>query len=136
MFSSFSWSNYFLFVGFVLFIYFIVVGILYYSKEIRRLLFFRRDRLREMIGRPVQHTDPMRMVHELVSELGILIANAANGHAIHNELFFSLRQVTKNYLILAPTEFPAKINQYIQEELNRHGMEDFSAQEYEQLWKP
>jgi hypothetical protein len=124
MFTSFSWSGYLLFVSTVLFSYFIIIGILYYKKEILRVFTGRKDPLQEMIDRPVKHlADPLRMVHELVSELGILIAKAAEDKMIQPELLYAMKQFISNYLILSSTEFYKKINLYIESD-------------YEGLWKP
>jgi hypothetical protein len=54
MFLSFSWSNYFLFVAFVLFAYFIVIGFTCYRKDISRVLFKRKNALTEMEEAPVK----------------------------------------------------------------------------------
>ena len=136
MFSSFSWPDYFLFSGIVLVVYAIIICMLYYKTEMRVLLFRRKDLLTEVIDAPVKEiADPMQMVHELVSELCLLIRHAAEDKTILPELYFSLRQVIKNYLLLAPTAFKGKINQYIKEELEIRRLPDFSIEEYEALWK-
>lgn len=136
MFSSFSWTNYFLFTGISLVIYALIILFLYYRKEMNKLLFSRRDSFQEMVDRPVAAmADPMRMVHELVSELGQLIRNAAENETIHAELFFAMQQVIKNYLILRPTEFKGRINEYIKDELEIRGLQGLSIEQYEALWK-
>ncbi len=87
MFSSFSWTNYFLFVGVSLVIYTLIIGFLYYRKEMNKLIFSKREAMNEMIERPVAAIgDPMRMVHELVSELGQLIRNASDSSLCNTQL--------------------------------------------------
>jgi hypothetical protein len=136
MFSSFSWTNYFLFIGVLLVVYTLIIAGVYYRKEMNKLLFSKRDAMQEMIERPVTALgDPMRMVHELVSELGQLIRNAAENETVESELFFSMQQAIKNFLILRPTEFKSRINEYIKDELEIRGLQGFSIEQYEVLWK-
>jgi hypothetical protein len=136
MFSSFSWTNYFLFVGVSLVVYTLIIAAVYYRKEMNKLLFHKRDAMQEMIDRPVTAVgDPMRMVHELVSELGQLIRSAAENQTVEAELFFSMQQSIKNFLILRPTEFKSRINEYIKDELEIRGLQGFSIEQYEALWK-
>jgi hypothetical protein len=136
MFSSFSWTNYFLFTGFSLVVYTLIIASIYYRKEMNKLLFHKRDVMQEMIDRPVTSLgDPIRMVHELVSELGLLIRNAAENETVQAELFFSMEQAIKNFLILRPTEFKSRINAYIKDELEIRGLQGLSIEQYEALWK-
>lgn len=136
MFSSYSWTNYFLIIGILLVIYILIIAFLYYRKEMNKLFFSRSEALREMIDRPATvPCDPMRMVQELVSELGKLIRNAAEDEMVQAELFFGMKQVTKNFLILRATEFKGRINQYIKDEFEIRGLQSLSAEQYEALWK-
>lgn len=136
MFSSFSWTNYFLFIGASLAVYTLIIAGVYYRKEMNKLLFSKRDAIQEMIDMPVATLgDPIRMVHELVSELGQLIRNAAENETVEAELFFSMQQAIKNFLILRPTEFKSRINEYIKDELEIRGLHGFSIEQYEALWK-
>ena len=133
----FSWSEFIWFTSFICIVYFILIGYLYYREDIKRFPFTKRNSLNEMISAPVkQATDPLRMVHELISELGLLIRKAAEDKTIHPELYFSVKQVTKNYLILSSTEFPSKINQYIMHELEIYRLPALSEEELEGLWRP
>lgn len=135
MFASFSWTNYFLFVGFLLFAYFIIIGCTCYKKEIFGF-FGKKDLMQEAIDAPVKHTreNSLPIVHELVSELGVIIRKAAEDHVLQPELFYSLQQSVRQYLILRPTEFPEKINQYIREELSRRELPALAEEQYAALW--
>ena len=136
MFSSFSWTNYLLFTAVVLVIYALIILALYYRKEMKKLFFSRREAMREMIDSPVDRlSDPMRMVHELVSELSELIRNASENQTVQAELFFSMKQSIINFLILRSTEFKGRINQYIKDELEIRGPDALSIEQYEALWK-
>jgi hypothetical protein len=109
MFSSFSWTNYLLFTAIVLVIYALIILGLYYRREMNKLFFSRSEALQEMIDRPVAAlSDPMRMVHELVSELGQLIRDAAENETFRLNYFSPYEQLIKNYLILRPTEFKGR----------------------------
>jgi hypothetical protein len=135
MFSSFSWTNYFLLIGIVLVVYAMIILFLYYRKEMNKFFFSRRNALQEMIDMPVARgNDPMRMVHELVSELGQLIRRAAEDKTIEAELVFGMQQAIKNYLILRPTEFNGKINQYIKDEMEICGLLPLTNEQMEFLW--
>lgn len=136
MFVYLAWNEFFFWLFLATIVYLIIIGWLYYRKDIDAY-FRKRKELKEVIASSVQHRlgDPLPIVHELVSELGVAIRAAAEGHNIHAELFFSLQHVVKNYFILRGTEFPPKINTYIREELLRFGIPDLSAEEYDGLWK-
>src|SRR6478752_3160142 len=98
MFTYFSWSHYFLFVGFLLFAYFILLGFLYYRKDIHRLLFPRRNAMNEMIEAPIK-TAPqlLHMVHELVSELGGVIRSASENSTVLPELMVAIKNKIKDF---------------------------------------
>lgn len=136
MFYTFSWLHYFLFISILLVVYAIVICFVYYKKEIAKLLLPKRTSLNEMISGPVKDAaDRSGMVHELVSELGVLIRNAAEDSITQPELFYSIQQTLKNYLVLSLTDYKSKINQYIKEELEIRKLPDFSIEEYQALWK-
>lgn len=135
MFIGVTWSAFLFWLSISTVVYLLVIGWMYYRNNI--LTFFKRgtDEPGTIVPVGTKPGNPLPIVHELVNELGVLIRAAAEGHTIHAELFFSLQNITKNYLILAGTEFPPKINQYIREELLRLGIPDLSAEEYEALWR-
>ena len=136
MFSLYSWTDYFLFFGILLLIYSLILAFLYYRKEMNKLFFSRSAAMQEMIDLPATVPgDPMRMVQELVCELGKLIRNAAEDETVQAELFFAMKQAVKNFLILRATEFKGRINQFIQDELEIRGLQRMSAEQYEALWK-
>ncbi len=135
MFSSFTWTNYFLLIGILLVIYVLIIGFLYYRKEINQLFFSKREAMMQMIDKPVAaHGDPLALVHELVSELSQQIRRAAEDKTLPAELLFAMQLVIKNYLILRSTVFQGRINQYIKDELTIRGLEAFSIEQYAALW--
>lgn len=135
MFGSFSWTNYFLFVGFLLFAYFIIIGYTCYKKEILRF-FGRRDLLQDAVEAPVKRTDLQLIAHELVSELGSVIREAAQHKTVAPELLMALQKKIQDYTPLESSEYKAKINLYIAEELEIYGIHGVSPEEIVCLWKP
>ena len=116
-------------------IYSLMMIFLYYRKEMNKLFFSRRVSLQEMIDKPVAALfDPLRMVHEVVSELGELIRRAAEDQTVQAELFFAMQQTIKNFLILQSTEYKGRINQYIRDELEIRGLQGLTTEQYEALW--
>ncbi|NCI51308.1 hypothetical protein GWC95_15375 [Sediminibacterium roseum] len=136
MFTSFSWTNYFLLTGFLVLGYAIVILVFYYRIEMRNLFFGKPDALNEMIERPVAAiAEPMQLVHELVSELGVVIRKAAEDRIVENELFFGLQQVVRNYLILRDTEFKSRINLFIKDEMEICGLAPIAEEQFALLWR-
>lgn len=120
----------------MLLIYSIIIAWLYYRKEIRHLLFARRDSLQEMIDRPVIPIDHMPLVHELVHLVGDTIRKASENKTLQPELLYSIKLIIKEYPFVSGTEYKEKINQYIQEEITRYGLDKIDEEALEGLWKP
>lgn len=120
----------------VLMVYAVVVGWLYYRKDIGYQLFEKRKQLKVAMDAPVKHANEnsLPIVHELVSELGSVIKNAAEARMLQPELFYALQKAVRGYLLLRATEFPPKINQYIREELSRYELPPLDEDEYAMLW--
>jgi myo-inositol-1-phosphate synthase len=137
MFSLISWSQYCIVVAIVIAIYFIVIGFLYYKKDIVKL--FGRAENRESFAfssvSNTEKTDPIFTVHELVSSLGELMRDAADKKQAQPEMFYAMKQLVKNYPMINGTNFVTKINTYIQEELERYGTHTLSDEELVQLWR-
>ena len=135
MFSSYTWSGFLWFSLLVAITYYVFIGWLFYRKDIYPFLFFKRDQLRDAINAPVKPIpDLVQKVHELVSELGMVICNAAEDKPPKPELLFALQQKINDFTILAATEYRGKINLYIAEELEIHGIQGILAEEIEHLW--
>ena len=136
MFISYSWSEFFVFIGVMGLLYFLVVGYAYYKKDMTQFLFsFGKEGL-EIPKVPEKTNGLLPMVHELVSELGVTIRHASESKPALPELLFALKQKIKAFQTLELTEYKSKINQYIAEELEIHGMQGVGLEEIEGLWKP
>lgn len=136
MFSSYTWSSYFEYAGIMGCIYFLVLGYALYKKDISHFLVSKRKGLQEAMDAPVKKPYLLPIVHELVSELGLVIRQASETNPTLPELQFALKQKIKDFLILEPTEYKGKINLYIAEELEIHGIHGILIEEIENLWKP
>ena len=135
MFLSYSWSSFFTVIGVMVFMYFFIAGFALYKKDIHDFLFFKRNQLHDAIDAPVKKPDLLPMVHELVSELGLIIRNASENKPALPELLFALKTKIKDFILLEPTEYRAKINLYIAEELEIHGIHGIGIEDIENLWK-
>lgn len=137
MFSLISWSQYCIVVAIVVVLYFMVIGFLYYKKDIVKL--FGRGENRESFAfssvSNTTKTDPIAAVHELVSSLGELMRDATDKKQAQPEMFFAIQQLIKKYPAIHETDFVGKINTYIQEELGRYGTHTLSEEELVQLWR-
>lgn len=135
MFSSYNWSSFFEYIGIIVVIYFFILGYVLYKKDISHFLFSKQNKLQDEIETPARKADLLPMVHELVSELGLVIRNASENKFSFSELQFALKQKLKDFLILESTEYKGKINLYIEQELEIRGIHGFLPEEIEQLWK-
>ena len=135
MFSNYSWSEFFVSIGLMLFLYFIIIGYAYYKNDITHFLFANRNRLHEAMESPAIKTDLVPIVHELVGELGVIIRQASGNNPAIPELLFALKQCIKDFLILDPSAYKSKINLYIAEELEIRGIHGIGIEEIENLWK-
>jgi hypothetical protein len=137
MFASYSWSGFLWFVLPVTVTYYVFIGWIHYRKDIRHFMFYKRDKLREAINKPVKEIpDYVQEVHELVSELGMIIRNASEDKLLKAELLFALQQKIKAFAILGTTEYKARINLYIAEEMEIYGIHGIMPEEIEHLWNP
>lgn len=116
-------------------IYFFILGYALYKKDISHFIFSKQNKLQETTEAPARKPDLLPMVHELVSELGLVIRNASENNPALSELQFALKQKIKEFLILESTEYKNKINLYIEQELEIRGIHGILPDEIEQLWK-
>ncbi|MBY0482307.1 MAG: hypothetical protein K2Q21_13180 [Chitinophagaceae bacterium] len=135
MFSSYTWSSFFEYIGIIVVTYFFILGYALYKKDISHFIFSKQNKSRDTIETPVRKPDLLPMVHELVSELGLVIRNASEKKPALSELQFALKQKIKDFLILESTEYKGKINLYIEQELAIRGIHGILPEEIEQLWK-
>ena len=134
MFVPFSWHDFLLFTGILLLLYLMVLVVTCYRKDILKV-FGRKGPLREAMDAPVQRPDLLPMVHELVSKISTIIRAGSQNNMVMPELLEAIKQELREFSILEPTEYKAKINLYILQELEIHGIDLISLQQIEQCWK-
>jgi hypothetical protein len=132
MFGSFYWGDFLEFVLLVTLGYYVMVVYLFYRKDFNVFLFLKTE---PVVEAPAASNNLLVIVHEMVSELSIMIRQASNNETAIPELLFALQTKIKDFKVLEPTEYKAKINLYIAEELEIHGFHVITLQQIENLWK-
>lgn len=118
------------------FIYFVILGYTYYKKDITHFLLSMNNHQQETPEAPMKKSDLMPIVHELVSDLGLVIRKASDNTPALPELLFALKSRIKDFVLLESTEYRGMINLYINQELEIHGIQGIGLEEIENLWKP
>ncbi len=136
MFISTTWSEFFVVIGVMAFIYFVILGYTYYKKDITHFLLSMNNHQQETPEAPMKKSDLMPIVHELVSDLGLVIRKASDNTPALPELLFALKSRIKDFVLLESTEYRGMINLYINQELEIHGIQGIGLEEIENLWKP
>ncbi len=132
MFGRFTWGDFTEFLLLVTLSYYVLIIYFFYRKDFHQFLFpFVKAEAIE----PAGLSNQLLLVHELVSELGVVIRSASNNETTVPELLFALQTKVKDYLALETTEYKAKINLYITEELEIHGFHAITVEQIENLWK-
>lgn len=164
MFTNISWANYLVVVSLLLAVYYVVVGIRFYSYEIKLLLFgFRKPRV---ISEPkpslvtvsnekansefrnmefeqfnLNHspapttTNPLLEIEQLTNQVQAAIAEAT-GELFTKEAFLQLlREILKMHPALKDSSFQSTIQDLIISECNKNSFIRLSTEEVMQLWK-
>ena len=164
MFTNISWTNYLVVVSLLLATYYVVVGIRFYSYEIKQLLFgLRKSNLISEPGNnlvtvnneqanaefhnmefeqfershlPEQTTtDPLLEVEQLASQVQAAIAEAT-GELFTKEAFFQLlREILKRHPNLKNSSFQSTIQDLILSECEKNSSIRLSTEEVTELWK-
>jgi len=122
---SISWSQYFTTLGLFTVLYYLTIAMLYYRKNIDRVLAREENRVAE----------PVSDLAALLQELSAAIHRAAATGQVQPELLFSLRQAVHHHPSLQ-SSYEARVSQFIHDELEIMGLAPVSAQELAALWKP
>lgn len=130
MLSSVSWQVYIVTIAIATVLYYAVIGKLFYSREIVRLL--SRNKEESLIV----ESDPSEQVGLVIKRIVEVIKNAADQNIPKPELFFSLQQLIRSCPAVQQPEYTGRIRQYIKDELEVHGTHELSEEELTQLWKP
>lgn len=163
MLNSISWANYLSFVILLLVIYYAVVGVKFYSQEIKDLLSgktklrfrpmtsdYSGDEVANVEGQSSQPellpstpnyvpvtdepNDTLQQTKELTHSLRETIAEAVEKAFIKEEFILSLQLLLKKYSFLKGTPSLTAINNLIASECEKYGYVQLSAEERVMLW--
>lgn len=155
MLKNISWSDYIIAVAILLVIYYLFVGMKYFSGEVKDLLSGKRKlKLREAL--PASHAEyPMGQepddqetgrfeettdnefteVEHLIERLKAVVADAARKKLIRQEFKQYLSMILKEYPTVRYSPLRSSINELIVSECQKYGAVTLSEDEVELLWK-
>lgn len=163
MFSSISWREYLTAITFLLIVYYLFVGVKFYSLELQSLLKVKRrlslstnDSVENKVQENANHfqndqselfpsyqrfapkveeaDDTFEKVEELTSRLKDVIAGAASTNSSKEDFIVSLQTLLRNYHFLKGSPFLVAINNLIASECEKHGFIYLNADERVMLW--
>lgn len=150
MFTNISWLEYITFVFVSLIIYYVIVGLKFYSYALRLMLLRHKKLLEgsqlqqlqpELFASPKKYTsvaddtdDPKVEIEKLTTEIKSIIKEAASQNYIKEEFILSLQILLREYLYLKNSPFFAGINNLIASECEKNGYIKLSAEERVMLW--
>jgi hypothetical protein len=155
MFTNISWTDYFIAVIILLTIYYLFVGIRYYSRDIKDLLSGKRKlNLKTALANNSKGEYPIReenfhpseafeettgkeltQVEHLIERLKTLIADASRRKMISQEFKQYLSLVLKEYSTVKNSSLRASINELIVSECEKYGTVTLKKEEVDLLWK-
>ncbi len=163
MFSSISWTEYLAIIAFLLIVYYLLVGVKFYSLELLSIVKGKRvlaipsntsvkDERQESSNhfqnnqpelfpfnqryapQTEENDDTFEKVETLTTRLKEVIANAASTNSRKDEFILSLQALLKNYHFLKGSPFLIAINNLIASECDKHGIIHLNADERVMLW--
>ena len=163
MFSSISWTEYLAVIAFLLIVYYLFVGVKFYSFELQSLLKRKtavalatngnaEEKVQESHNdfhnnqselfpsyqryapQVDEADDTFEKVEELTTTLKDVIIEAATTNSSKEDFILSLQTLLKNYHFLKGSPFLVAINNLIASECEKHGFIYLSADERVMLW--
>lgn len=161
MFTNISWTNYIVVIILLLTIYYIIIGIRFYSHDLKNLLSGNQklklspstgisdvqndnntiadEQAQSEMFQPgntfAETTDETFLeVEHLIVRLKEAIANASVKKYIKQEFFLYLQLILKEYPILKNSQFQSVVNELIISECAKHGSIALSEEEVAALW--
>jgi hypothetical protein len=163
MLSSISWTEYLVVIILLLIVYYVFVGLKFYSIELQSIVkgktsspgLASENTIEDCIIRSnnfqnnqselfpsyqryapqVQETDDtFQQVEELTIKLKKVIADAASSNIVKEEFILSLQLALKNYHFLKGSPFLVAINNLIASECDKYNFIHLSAEERVMLW--
>ncbi|MCH5684012.1 hypothetical protein LWM68_06870 [Niabella sp. W65] len=155
MLKNISWSDYIIAVAILLAIYYLFVGMKYFSGEIKDLLSRKRklkfraavpndhaaynpdneESLQETSGFEKTTDDEFSEVEHLIERLKAVIADASRRKLIPQEFKQYLSMVLKEYPSVRYSPLRSSINELIVSECQKYGAVTLNEDEVELLWK-
>lgn len=157
MFTNISWTDYFIAVIILLTIYYLFVGIRYYSRDIKDLLSGKRKlNLKTALANNSKGEYPLTIernnhpseasfeettdkefteVEHLIERLKTLIADASHRKMIPQEFKQYLSLVLKEYPSVRNSSLRASVNELIVSECEKYGTVILKEDEVDLLWK-
>ncbi|MGN6214480.1 hypothetical protein [Parafilimonas sp.] len=155
MLKNISWTDYLIVVAIALAIYYLFVGVRYFSTEIKELLSGKRKlRFRAALSDPngqyepveeqsQQHSgsfekttdDDFAEVEHLIERLKTVIADASRRELIPQEFKQYLGMVLKEYPAVKYSPLRSSINELITSECEKYGTVTLKDEEVDLLWK-
>ncbi|MBF9252140.1 hypothetical protein I2I11_02430 [Pontibacter sp. 172403-2] len=163
MFTSISWTNYIVVIILLLAIYYILIGICFYSRDFQQFLTVRRKGKIRSSGDEIvddiplnNPDDPFKQIESdlsfsdssfaqtsddtfedierLILRLKEAIADAGTKQYIKQEFFLLLQLILKEYPHLKDSPFQSTINELIISECGKYGSIAISEEEVVMLW--
>jgi hypothetical protein len=156
MFTNISWTDYFIAVIILLTIYYLFVGIRYYSRDIKDLLSGKRkSNLKAALPYNSKGEYPLTIggnihseasfeettdkefteVEHLIERLKTLIADASCRKMIFQEFKQYLSLVLKEYPAVKNSSLRGSVNEFIVSECEKYGTITLNEEEVDLLWK-
>lgn len=163
MLHDFSWTEYLILISLASLVYYLVVGVKYYSHELRSLMpgkgkvsnslanektllntgssntGFQQTELFSSHNRYTpqvqQVDDTFEQVEKLTTKLTEIISFAASNNSSKEELIIALQNLAKNYRWLKGSPFIVAINNLITSECDKHGISHLSSKDRVMLWE-
>ena len=154
MLKNISWNDYTIAIVLLLVIYFVLVGLLYFSEDIKKLLSGKRKptfraavphdnrtsvsgtkEIREETGFSTATDDEFTEVEQLIERLKAVISDACHRKLIPQEFKQYLSMVLKEYPSVRYSPIRSSINELIVSECQKYGPAILHENEIEMLWK-
>lgn len=157
MFTNISWTDYFMAVAILLAIYYLVVGMLYFSTELKdlfsgkRKLSFRaalsnvprgnatlsaeKNHYRDISVFEETIDDEFDQVEQLIKRLKEVIKDASTRKLIPEEFKQYVQLIFKEYPSLKSSSLRTSINELVVSECQKYGTVTLTEEEVDLLWK-
>lgn len=154
MLKSISWSEYIFGVTILLAVYYLIVGIKFFSTEIMQFLSVRRKRIfkpeLETVGDSEIDIEPdgkttegfaqtsereFEEVEQLIERLKEVIELASRKSLISEEFKYQLSMLLKEYSAVRDSPIQASVSEFIISECQKYGTVALSVEEMELLWR-